>query len=216
MTVFYESSSRVVRLLRLISLLQNGERCTVVSLQESLGISRRTLFRDLRALENAGCFIQYQRKTGYRMNRGPTIPLEALTAKELLGMLMLGKLARRHTDQPMVNHGLAALYRTISAAPADIRDACTDLMSHISVPQHTGVVSNSLQQHFLMLVRMINEKSVCCIEVGSQDDMDSICLVPQTLVLKDQGWEVAGESVIDNSRIEVGLADIASIEEKSY
>lgn len=152
------------------------------------------------------------------MKRGPTIPLETLTAKEVLGLIMLGKLARRYADQPMVSHGITALYRTISAAPADIRDACTDLMSHISVPQDVGSISNSLQQHFLMLVRMINEESVCCIEISSPEDMgsDSICFVPQTLVLKDQGWKVAGESVIDNGRVEVDLADIASIEEKSY
>ena len=218
MTLFPRTSSRIVRLLRLIVLLQNGEKCTADSLQEALGVSRRTLFRDLKALEEAGCNTYYQRGTGYRMKGGPMTPLDTFTAKEILGLIMLGKFARRHAEQPMVNHGLAAIYRTISATPVGIREACTDLMSHISVPQRVGTVPHCAQEHFLVLVQIIDEKSVCCVEVSGGDEIgtDSICFVPHALILEGLGWKAVGQSVLHDDHVEVNLADIVNIEKKQF
>jgi predicted DNA-binding transcriptional regulator YafY len=218
MTQFPKTSSRVVRLLRLIVLLQSGEECTAASLQEALGVSRRTLFRDLGALEEAGCSTQYQRGIGYTINGGLMASFETFTTKELLGLIMLGKFARGHAEQPMINHGLAAIYRSVSAAPTELREACTDLMSHISIQKRDGAISRSVQQHFMKLIRFIDERSVCCVEVTNRDEMgmDSICFVPRTLILEDQGWKAVGESVLHDDLVEINLADITRIEQTQF
>ncbi len=218
MTIFPRSTSRVSRLLRLIVILQNGEDCTVASLQEALGVSRRTLFRDLKALEEAGYPAYYQRGVGYMISGGLMVPLEAFTAKEILGLIMIGKFARGYAEQPMINHGLAAIYRSVSTAPAGIREACKDLMSHISIQQRNRTVPHSAQEHFLMLMRCIDEGSVCCFDVSCREDTctDSICFIPRTLILADQGWKTVGESVLSGDPVEINLADITSIEKKQF
>ena len=59
-------ASRLYRVLRLVTILQGGTLMSAVELAKELGVSRRTLFRDLHLLEAAGVPYEHQVGHGYR------------------------------------------------------------------------------------------------------------------------------------------------------
>ncbi len=68
MATFARSSpkARLKRLLRLIGILRSAEPKTAEELARLLGVSRRTVFRDLDLLSEAGIPYEYNRVTGAR------------------------------------------------------------------------------------------------------------------------------------------------------
>lgn len=209
-----KSTKRLARLLRLVALLQIENNYTPTTLQELLGVSRRTLFRDLKVLGEAGYPTRYTRNNGYRIDGDPTSSTSVLTAKEILGMIMLSKVARAHSTQPMVGYGIQALDRMIYAAPKSVREACLDLMSHISVHAHTDCAIGLTQNNFMTLVRIIDQKTACIVNINGQNQtyVRSIGIVPNRLVLENKHWKVIGESMKDDQPLELMLSDITHIE----
>lgn len=62
------STQRLERLLRLVNLLQSGRQFNTRELSEILGVSRRTIFRDINLLQDCGVQIQFseERQEGNR------------------------------------------------------------------------------------------------------------------------------------------------------
>ncbi|MEM6854913.1 MAG: HTH domain-containing protein, partial [Planctomycetota bacterium] len=85
--------SRVHRLIRLITLLQSQQAPSADELTLDLGISRRTLFRDLKLLEAAGVPYYHERGKGYRIQQSFFLPPIQLTVAETMGLMILAKSA---------------------------------------------------------------------------------------------------------------------------
>ncbi|MCG3180314.1 MAG: hypothetical protein BIFFINMI_02673 [Phycisphaerae bacterium] len=84
------SVSRIHRLLRLITLLRSGQGPNVTELADTLGISRRTVFRDLNMLELAGIPYYFDEQTyGYRIAPTFFLPPVNLTLEEALALMAL-------------------------------------------------------------------------------------------------------------------------------
>ena len=82
-------SERVNRLLQLITLLQTRTGWDAQALARELGISTRTLFRDLNTLEQAGIPCRSDDGGGYRIQQGYFLPPVSLSASEVLGVMHL-------------------------------------------------------------------------------------------------------------------------------
>ena len=84
------STSRIYRLLRLVTLLQGTRGQSVDDLARELEVSRRTVFRDLNMLELAHIPYYYDPDTGgYRISRHFFLPPVSLTLSESLAILMM-------------------------------------------------------------------------------------------------------------------------------
>src|SRR5690606_21306130 len=121
--------SRVHRLLRLITLLQSGRARTAADLVQELGVSRRTLFRDLSMLQMAGVPYYHEPGQGYRISRSFFLPPISLTVMETLGLMMLGKTAIGQRGRPLVGSALSGIYKLLSTVPEPIRSACGEMMA---------------------------------------------------------------------------------------
>ncbi len=211
-----KTSKRLARLLRLVVLLQNEEFCSVESLRGGLGVSRRTFFRDLKCLEEAGYPAYFQRGYGYEIRTWPTLQPDSLTAKEVLGLMMLGKIALCHAEQPMVEHGLAALFRSVNAASEEVREACKDLMSCIDVQPDADPIDPSVKKHFLTLLRVIDEGRDCSVDMSGIEYVHtaSFHFAPHSLVLEHRGWTASGKSVPRGTSLKIRLTDITNIRTK--
>ena len=127
------SVKRIHRLLRLIMLLQSGRAGRTYDLTSELGISRRTLFRDLKALEMAGIPYYHDPEAGYRIARSFFLPPISLTVLETLALMLLGEAASVQPGRPMAAPALSALSKLIATAPEPVRTACSELMANVSV-----------------------------------------------------------------------------------
>lgn len=190
------STSRVQRLLRLITVLQSGRARSVAELEAEFGISRRTVFRDLEMLQSAGIPCYYQPERGYRISESFYLPPISLTVPETLGLMIFGKSAAARRDRPMARSGLSAIYKLINTVPEPIRSACSDLMAHVSVDPGPLVEAASETDHYCTLQRCVDEKRICQAKYASPVEAEPmIChLRPHALHFAARAWYVLAET----------------------
>jgi len=182
------------RLLRLITILQRDEPNTTAWLLKELGISRRTLFRDLKLLQEAGAPYRYDRAQGYHIDKSFYLPPVNLTVTETLGLMLLGKSAAAQRGRPMIGPALSGLYKLIATIPDPIREACNDLMSHVTIAHDPEPISDLEARYHTTLQRCIDQSVSCRIVYQSPVEPDGLHAVlnPYTLHFVNRAWYVLG------------------------
>ncbi len=94
--------NRTERLFALVLLLQNRPNMTARDLAEHFGVSRRTIFRDLRALGESGVPLTYADEGGYEILEGYQLPPLMLTAREAATLLVGIEFMKRQPDASLV------------------------------------------------------------------------------------------------------------------
>ena len=92
------TQNRTERLFALVLLLQSRPNMTSRDLAEHFGVSRRTIFRDLRALGESGVPLTYAEGGGYEILEGFQLPPLSFTAREAATLLMGNEFARLQSD----------------------------------------------------------------------------------------------------------------------
>ena len=210
------SIQRIHRLLRLIMLLQSGRAKSSYDVTHELGVSRRTLFRDLKALEAAGVPYYHERGVGYRVARSFFLPPISLTVLETLALMLLGQTAAAQRGRPMHGPAMSALCKLIATAPEPIRSACSELMANVSVDPGPQAIAELEDALYRQLQRCIDEGRVCKMVYRSrlEDEPEPLdCnLEPYALHFAARAWYVMGRSDIHDEVRTFKLARIASLE----
>jgi predicted DNA-binding transcriptional regulator YafY len=116
--------SRVLRLEALKALLAERDTTTVADLAEELGVSARTLHRDLALLRDMGVPVEGDRGTGggLRLEPGWSLGRVHLNKSEALGLLLSLTIAEK-VGSPLLLDDLRSITRKVGAAfaPAQAR-----------------------------------------------------------------------------------------------
>lgn len=89
-------SKRFDRILQMFFLLQSKAIVTVNELQSRFETSKRTIYRDLKALETAGVPISFHDGAGYSISEGYRIQPSRFTQEEVLSLLIAEKMMQQH------------------------------------------------------------------------------------------------------------------------
>ncbi len=117
--------TRQIRLHALLDALRSGTTHRAADLAGRLGVSQRTLYRDIQALQAAGVPVQGTRGTGYRLTDQIRLPPLDLAPAELealsLGLAILGQSADPDLSQAATTLAdrIDALLPEAAIAPAD-------------------------------------------------------------------------------------------------
>ena len=154
---------RIHRLLRLLTLLQGGRRLDATQLQDELGVSRRTLFRDLNALRAADIPLVHRRGKGYRISASYYLPPISLNAREVLGLMILARQATGRRNRPLFGEALSAIYKLIGAVPEPLRSVCAELVDQVHADPGPifEQADDNTQSHFLVLQESISKRRPC-------------------------------------------------------
>lgn len=93
--------NRTERLFNIILLLQQRPSLTSRDLADHFGVSRRTIFRDLRALSESGVPLTYGESGGYEILDGYQLPPLMLTAREAATLLMGAEFMKLQSDRSL-------------------------------------------------------------------------------------------------------------------
>ena len=107
--------TRNERLQQIISLLRDGQMHRARDLAMRLGVSERTIWRDMSELATYGVPVEGERGVGYMLRRAIALPPLVLTADELAALEHLLLLAEAHYDT-RIGAGAASLGAKIRAA----------------------------------------------------------------------------------------------------
>jgi predicted DNA-binding transcriptional regulator YafY len=117
-----KQGTRTERLFAAILLLQNRPNMTSRDLAEHFGVSRRTIFRDLRALSESGVPLTYSEGGGYEILEGYQLPPLMLTAREAATLLVGTEFMRLQSDASLREDAGEVSLKIRSVLPREIRE----------------------------------------------------------------------------------------------
>jgi predicted DNA-binding transcriptional regulator YafY len=108
---------------RLIELLQalRGRRHPVAAsaLAETLGVSQRTLYRDIQSLRAQGADIAGEAGVGYLLRPGFTLPPLMFSPEELDALALGARWVQQNGDSALANAAQQAMVKIAAVAPKD-------------------------------------------------------------------------------------------------
>ncbi len=115
--------SRSERLLDLLNVLRRHRRpVSGQVLAEEIGVSLRTLYRDIASLQAQGATIEGEAGVGYVLKPGFMLPPLMFTPEEIEALVLGSRWVADRADSRMRDAALAALGRISAVLPPDLRD----------------------------------------------------------------------------------------------
>ena len=189
-------SDRVSRLLNLITLLQTRTGWDSKSLAAELGVSTRTLFRDLNTLEESGIPCRSEDGGDYRIQHGFFLPPIALSASEVLGLMQLTRFIGHHRERPFHAHALSAIYKMITTVPDPLRATCGQMLANISIEPDPKLDTSAESTYFTQLQQAVDMGRACKVVYASVngEGQTAFEIEPYLLHHANRAWYVLGKT----------------------
>lgn len=129
--------SRTERLMEVLITLQTKPRFTVQELADELGVSRRTMLRDLHALSEMGVPLAATPGPygGYMLITGRKLLPLSLTVDEAIGMVLSYEAFLQYAESPFSAQSLSAITKLRNAIPPDVVGELDSLHRHVVVAE---------------------------------------------------------------------------------
>lgn len=141
--------NRIDRLTAILIHLQTKRIVKAEEIGNRFEISLRTVYRDVKALMEAGVPIGSEAGKGYFIVDGFHLPPVMFTQEEANAMLMASKLVERMTDKSIQKTYESALMKIKSVLPDNEKDHLETLHAYIKVFNSTPARESEFPDHFL-------------------------------------------------------------------
>jgi predicted DNA-binding transcriptional regulator YafY len=112
---------RADRLFQIVQLLRRRRAATTAApIAERLGISERTVYRDIADLNLAGTLIDGEAGVGYRLRPGYDLPPLMFTRDEIHALVLGARIVRQFGDLPLARASDAILSKVATVIPPDL------------------------------------------------------------------------------------------------
>jgi len=125
--------NRIDRVSAILIHLQTKKFVTAEEIANRFEISKRTIYRDLKALEEAGVPLGAEPGKGYYLVDGYHLPPVMFTHEEASAMLTAEKMVEKLTDRSVFENFLSAMMKIRSVLPDREKQYISDLNSNIEV-----------------------------------------------------------------------------------
>jgi predicted DNA-binding transcriptional regulator YafY len=144
---------RADRLFRLVQQLRRRRVSTAAQLAEALGVSARTIYRDVRDLSVSGVPVVGEAGVGYALARGFDVPPLMFTAAELEALVLGARVVRAWADPELKAAAEEALGKIEAVLPERLKSAIPD--ATLFAPDFH--VRHALTRHLATLRKAIRE-----------------------------------------------------------
>lgn len=188
--------NRIDRLHAILTHLQSKKRVTAQEIADRFEISLRTVYRDVKALDESGVPVIGEAGTGYTIMEGYRLPPVMFTQEEAAALLLGAKLAERWTDDSVKKNLDTALFKIKAVLRSTDKDHMDVLADHVEVlrPRMEFQEDPTSSQHIVGLQKAIVEKKVIFIHYCAtyNESMTERFVEPIGLCLYSGSWHVIG------------------------
>jgi predicted DNA-binding transcriptional regulator YafY len=129
--------SRSGRLFQLMDALRGNRRpVTAAALADKLGVSERTIYRDIQTLAGLGAPVEGEAGVGYMLRAGVFLPPLMFSPDELEALVLGARWVGQQGDAGLAQAAANALAKIATASPRDLRDTMAD--TSLWVPAERG------------------------------------------------------------------------------
>ncbi len=138
--------NRIDRLMGILTTLQSHKFVTAEKIAGKFGISIRTVYRDIRALDEIGIPVSFENNKGYFVVQGYFLPPVSLTSDEANALILVASLADRFTDRSIAKHSDSALQKIRAILRSGDKEKTEQLSERIKVWNPTAAGNNYLSE----------------------------------------------------------------------
>jgi predicted DNA-binding transcriptional regulator YafY len=185
--------NRIDRLHAILTHLQSKRRVTAQEIADRFNISLRTVYRDVKALDESGVPVIGEAGSGYSIMEGYRLPPVMFSQQEANALLLGGKLAEKLTDGSIRQHFEAALFKIKAVLRTTDKENLDHLTNHIEVLRFRGPDENA-DSHLTALQQSIAEKRVIFIHYhsGGKEELSERMVEPIGLWYYSMYWHLIG------------------------
>ncbi len=155
--------NRFDRIIAIFIQLQSKRVVTAQEIADRFEVSLRTIYRDIRSLEEAGLPIVSEVGVGYSMMDGYRLPPVMFSKEEALTFITAEKLMDRFTDYSLNKDYKAAMYKIRAVLRSAEKDYIEEVESQIAVLPNTYLPENN-KIPLQAILKSITDKTVLRID----------------------------------------------------
>lgn len=141
--------NRIDRLTAILIHLQTKKIVTAGELADRFNISKRTVYRDIRSLEEAGIPIGSEIGVGYFIVDSYHLPPVGFSKEEASALLIANKLTEKLTDKTLQENLNSALYKIRSILNVSEKDFIENIDQHIEVFSSSAIQKSSIPEKIM-------------------------------------------------------------------
>ena len=166
--------NRIDRLVAILLQLQSTRRVKAKDIAEKFSLSLRTVYRDIKALEEAGVPVIGEAGTGYSLMEGYRLPPVMFNQDEATALLTASKLVESKTDAGITKHYTSALDKIRAILRHAEKDHIEEIDEHIAVMNHPAIVYQPQSDlHLPLILKAISSSKVLQINYTSIEKNES-------------------------------------------
>ncbi|MDB5142793.1 MAG: YafY family transcriptional regulator [Mucilaginibacter sp.] len=185
--------NRIDRISAILIQLQSRRVVKAGDIAERFSISLRTVYRDIRTLEEAGIPLIGEAGVGYSIMDGYRLPPVMFTREEAAAFLTAEKLMEKLTDPLSDENYKSAMYKIRSVLRVAEKDFLENIDGHIEVIKSRRTSDAKLELNPLQLIlKGIAQKNVLAIHyfAAHNQQKSERCIEPVGVFYQDNYWHL--------------------------
>jgi predicted DNA-binding transcriptional regulator YafY len=164
--------NRIDRISAILIHLQSRRIVKASELAERFNISLRTVYRDIRTLEEAGVPLAGEAGIGYSIVKGYHLPPVVFTEDEAIALLTSHKLASELTDDLTEKSGSSAMYKIRSVLESLNKEKIHELDSKMKVLRNPNIPKNNFNSPLNLITKAVLNKNKLTIRYTSNHSLE--------------------------------------------
>jgi predicted DNA-binding transcriptional regulator YafY len=205
--------NRIDRLHAILTHLQSKRKVTAQEMADRFNISLRTVYRDVKALDESGVPVIGEAGSGYTIMEGYRLPPVMFTQEEASALLLGAKLAEQFTDGSVKRHFHAALFKIKAVLRSPDKEYVDSLTEHIEIISRYPPDSDAPQQYLSQLQQAVVHKNIVQIQYRSnlKEEVTRRRVEPIGLLHYGSAWHLIGWCHLRNDYRDFRLTRILGI-----
>lgn len=206
--------NRFDRVTSILIQLQSRKVVKAQDLAKRFDVSLRTIYRDIRSLEEAGIPLYGEAGIGYSMAEGYRLPPVQFTKEEAIAFLTAEKLIEKLTDAETSKNYKEAMYKIKAVLKSQEKDLLEEVEERIVVRKRINPLrQNSHLQLLSSILQGIAEKKVLLLEYHSlyQQERTIRTAEPLGVFFETNNWHMVAYCRLRNSYRDFRIDRIISL-----
>jgi len=185
--------NRIDRISAILIHLQSRRVVKASDIADRFGISLRTVYRDVKTLEEAGIPLIGEAGVGYSIMDGYRLPPVMFTREEATAFMTAEKLMEKLTDPSSDEHYKSAMYKIRSVLRMAEKDFLDNIDGHIEVLKSRRTSDVKLDLNPLQIIlKGIGERTVLSIHYFAMHNQQRSerCIEPVGVFYQDNYWHL--------------------------
>ncbi|HEY8783694.1 MAG TPA: YafY family protein [Mucilaginibacter sp.] len=184
--------NRIDRVSAILIQLQSRRVVKAIDIAERFNISLRTVYRDVKALEEAGIPIIGEAGVGYSIMEGYRLPPVMFTREEATAFLTAEKFVEKLTDTSTMENHKSAMYKIRAILKTSEKNLLEDIDGKIEVLKSHSQLRVDNKDHIQPLLNGIAQKKVITIDYFANHSQEHTKrdIEPIGIFYKDSYWHL--------------------------